>query len=71
MTTPRSRSSAATSSIKNIAAEVAYAMLIDKDNVEVNAPWNSSPLAIFPPPPNLSLLGKFGFANIDVKTPGV
>lgn len=54
---------------KNIAAEVAYAMLIDKDNVEVNT-IEAVAVGIWPLTPNISLLGKLGFAQVDVKTPG-
>jgi OOP family OmpA-OmpF porin len=54
---------------KNIAAEVAYGMLIDKDNVEVTT-WEAVAVGIFPLTPNISLLGKLGFAKVDVETPG-
>ena len=53
---------------KNIAAEVAYGMLIDKDNVEVNT-IEAVAVGIWPLTPNLSLLGKLGFAQVDVETP--
>jgi hypothetical protein len=53
---------------KNIAAEAAYGMLIDKDNVEVTT-MELVAVGIFPLTPNLSLLGKLGFANVDVETP--
>ena len=54
---------------KNIAAEVAYGMLIDKDNVEVTT-MEAVAVGIFPVTPNISLLGKLGFAKVDVETPG-
>ena len=54
---------------KNIAAELAYGMLIDKDNVEVNT-IEAVAVGIFPLTPNISLLGKLGFAQVDVETPG-
>jgi len=54
---------------KNIAAEVAYGMLIDKDNFEVTT-MEAVAVGIFPLTPNLSILGKLGFAKIDAKAPG-
>jgi len=54
---------------KNIAAEVAYGMLIDKDNVEVTT-LEAVAVGIFPVTPNISLLGKLGFAQVDVEVGG-
>jgi hypothetical protein len=54
---------------KNIAAEVAYGMLIDKDNVEVTT-MEAVAVGIFPVTPNISLLGKLGLAKVDVEVPG-
>ena len=54
---------------KNIAAEIAYGMLIDKDNVEVTT-IEAVAVGIFPLTPNISLLGKLGFAQVDVEVPG-
>ena len=54
---------------KNIAAEVGYGMLIDKDNVEVNV-LEAVGVGIFPLTPNFSIFGKLGLANVDVKTSG-
>ena len=54
---------------KNIAAEIAYGMLIDKDNVEVTT-IEAVAVGIFPLTPNISLLGKLGFAKVDVEVPG-
>ena len=53
---------------KNIAAEIAYGMLIDKDNLEVTT-IEAVAVGIFPLTPNLSILGKLGFAQVDVETP--
>jgi OOP family OmpA-OmpF porin len=53
---------------KNIAAEVAYGMLIDKNSVEVTT-IEAVGVGIFPLTPNFSILGKLGFANVDVETP--
>ena len=54
---------------KNIAAEIAYGMLIDKDNVEVTT-LEAVAVGIFPVTPNISLLGKLGFAQVDVEVGG-
>lgn len=54
---------------KHIAAEIAYGMLIDKDNVEVNT-IEAVAVGIFPLTPNISLLGKLGFAQVDVEVGG-
>ena len=54
---------------KHIAAEIAYGMLIDKDNVEVTT-MEAVAVGIFPLTPNISLLGKLGFANVDVEVGG-
>ena len=54
---------------KNIAAEVAYGMLIDKDNLEVTT-IEAVAVGIFPLTPNISLLGKLGFAQVDVEVGG-
>ena len=55
---------------KNIAAEVAYGMLIDKDNLEVTT-IEAVAVGIFPLTPNISLLGKLGFAQVDVEVRGL
>jgi OmpA-OmpF porin, OOP family len=54
---------------RNIAAEVAYGMLIDKDNVEVTT-IEAVAVGIWPLTPNISLLGKLGFAQVDVEVSG-
>jgi opacity protein-like surface antigen len=53
---------------KNIAAELGYGMLIDKNSVEVTT-IEAVAVGIFPLTPNFSILGKLGFANVDVETP--
>lgn len=53
----------------NIAAEVGYGMLYDKDSVEVTA-LEVVALGMFPIANQLSLIGKLGFANVDVEVPG-
>lgn len=53
---------------KNIAAEVAYGMLIDKNSVEVTT-IEAVAVGIFPLTPNFSILGKLGVANVDFETP--
>ena len=52
---------------RNIAAEIAYGMLIDKSNFEVTT-LEAVAVGIFPLTANLSLLGKLGFAKVDVET---
>ena len=53
---------------RNVAAEVGYGLLYDKDNVEVKA-LEAVALGILPINEQFSLIGKLGFANVDVKVP--
>jgi len=53
----------------NVAAEVGYGMLYDKNSVEVTA-LEVVALGMFPIANQLSLIGKLGLANVDVETPG-
>jgi OOP family OmpA-OmpF porin len=53
---------------KNIAAEIAYGMLIDKENVEVTT-IEAVAVGIFPLTPAFSILGKLGFAQVDIEAP--
>jgi OOP family OmpA-OmpF porin len=53
---------------RNVAAEIAYARLLDKGGVEVNA-LELVAVGIFPVANQVSILAKLGFANVDVKTP--
>lgn len=54
---------------KNIAAEIGYSRLFDKDGVELNA-LELVGVGIFPLANQFSLLGKVGFARLDAKGPG-
>ena len=51
----------------NIAAEVGYGMLYDKDDVEVTA-LEFVALGMFPINNQFSILGKLGLANVEVDT---
>jgi OOP family OmpA-OmpF porin len=53
----------------NVAAEVGYGMLYDKNSVEVTA-LEAVAVGLFPLANQISLLGKLGLANIDVDTRG-
>ena len=53
----------------NIAAEVGYGMLYDKDDVEVTA-LEFVAVGMFPVANQLSILGKLGLANVEVDTSG-
>ena len=52
----------------NIAAEVGYGMLFDKDDVEVTA-MEFVAVGMFPIANQFSILGKLGLANVEVDTP--
>jgi OOP family OmpA-OmpF porin len=54
---------------RNVAAEVAYSMLVDKGGVEVNA-LEVVAVGLFPVAPQFSVLGKLGFANVDSEPGG-
>jgi OOP family OmpA-OmpF porin len=54
---------------RNIAAEVGYAFLLDKGPVEVTA-LELLAVGMFPVATNFSILGKLGFANVDVEAFG-
>lgn len=49
----------------NLAGEAAFGMLYDKGGVEVNT-LELVAVGMFPVAPQLSVIGKLGFANIDV-----
>src|SRR6185295_19988070 len=53
---------------RNIAAELGYGLLYDKSGVEVKA-LEAVALGIFPIANQFSIIGKLGFANVDVKVP--
>lgn len=53
---------------RNIAAEVAYGFLFDKNDVEVTA-LELVAVGMFPIANQLSLIGKLGFANWEVDSP--
>jgi Outer membrane protein beta-barrel domain len=53
----------------NVAAEVGYGMLYDKGGVEVTA-LEVVALGMVPIANQLSLIGKLGFANVDVEAAG-
>ena len=53
----------------NIAAEVGYGMLYDKDRVEVTA-LEAVAVGMFPVGNQFSIIGKLGLANVDVEVPG-
>ena len=54
---------------RNIAAEVAYSQLVDKGGVEASA-IEVVAVGLFPVAPQFSVIGKLGFANIDVEPGG-
>ena len=54
---------------RNIAAEIGYSRLLDKGGVEATA-IEVVAVGIFPVANQLSILGKLGFANIDVEVGG-
>jgi OmpA-OmpF porin, OOP family len=53
---------------QNIAAELGYGLLVDKGGVEVTT-LEVVAVGIFPLANQFSILGKLGFANVDVETP--
>jgi OOP family OmpA-OmpF porin len=53
----------------NLAAEIGYGMLYDKSGVEVTA-LEAVVVGMFPLNNQFSLIGKLGFANVDVEVPG-
>ena len=53
---------------RNIAAEVGYGMLYDKSDVEVTA-LEFVALGMFPINNQFSIIGKLGFANVEVDSP--
>ena len=67
MTTSASSCSAVTASIPNFAAEVGYGMLYDKSDVEVTG-LEFVAIGMFPITSQFSILGKLGFANVEVDT---
>ena len=54
---------------RNLAAEVAYGILVDKNDTEVTA-FELVAVGLWPIGTNFSLLGKLGFANWEVDAPG-
>jgi OOP family OmpA-OmpF porin len=54
---------------RNVAAEVAYSMLVDKGGQEANA-IEVVAVGLFPVAPQFSVLGKLGFANVDFEPGG-
>src|SRR6185503_19333940 len=53
---------------RNIAAELGYGLLYDKSGVEVKA-LEVVAVGMFPFANQFSIIGKLGFANVDVKVP--
>ena len=53
---------------RNLAAEVAYGFLLDKNDVEITA-LELVAVGLWPIGNNFSLLGKLGFANWEVDAP--
>lgn len=53
---------------RNVAAELGYGLLYDKSGVEVKA-LEAVALGMFPIANQFSIIGKLGFANVDVQTP--
>lgn len=53
---------------RNIAAEIGYGLLFDKSGAEVTA-LELVAVGMFPVMDKLSVIGKLGFANVDVETP--
>jgi OOP family OmpA-OmpF porin len=54
---------------RNFAAEIAYGILVDKNDTEVTA-LEFVAVGLWPLADNFSLLGKLGFANWEVDSPG-
>lgn len=54
---------------RNVAAELGYGLLFDKSGVEVTT-IEAVAVGIFPLTPQFSILGKLGFANVDVEVAG-
>ena len=54
---------------RNIAAELAYGMLFDKNDVEVTS-LELTAVGLFPITNQFSLVGKLGFANVEADGPG-
>ena len=54
---------------RNIAVELGYGLLFDKSDVEVTA-LEVTAVGIWPIANQFSLLGKLGFANVEVDAPG-
>ncbi|HZO00614.1 MAG TPA: outer membrane beta-barrel protein, partial [Burkholderiales bacterium] len=54
---------------RNIAAEVGYGLLFDKDGAEVTS-MEVVAVGIFPLTNQFSIIGKLGFAMVDVEFPG-
>jgi OmpA-OmpF porin, OOP family len=54
---------------RNIAAELGYGMLFDKNDVEVTA-LELVAVGMFPIANQFSLIGKLGLANVEADTPG-
>jgi OmpA-OmpF porin, OOP family len=54
---------------RNIAVELGYGMLFDKSDVEVTA-LEVTAVGQFPLANQFSLIGKLGFANVEVDAPG-
>jgi len=52
-----------------VAAELGYGLMYDKDGVEVKA-LEVVALGMYPIANQLSVIGKLGFANVDVTVPG-
>lgn len=52
----------------NIAAEVGYGMMYDKSDIEVTA-LEFVAVGMFPVANQLSIIGKLGFANVEVDSP--
>jgi OmpA-OmpF porin, OOP family len=54
---------------RNVAAELGYGLLFDKDRVEVTS-IEAVAVGMFPVTNNISLLGKLGFAMLEAEGPG-
>lgn len=54
---------------RNIAAEIGYGMLYDKDSVEITT-MEAVAVGIFPLANQFSIIGKLGFANVEAEGPG-
>ena len=53
---------------RNIAAEIGYGMLFDKNDVEVTA-LEFTAVGLFPVTTQFSIVGKLGLANVEADTP--